>query len=88
MDSKEWLKAFKIALIEEDLYALENLRKSLPVFFRLEELKTAQSLIAQAIALFEQRKNQTLKKMNQLKRAISFHKSSHTQSFNRFEKVV
>ena len=84
VESKEWIKLFKIALIEKDAKSLQNLQNALPLFSKLDELKTAQALISQAIALFQQRRDKTLQDMNELKKVISFHKLQNNKNFNSF----
>ena len=84
LTSKEWIRLFKIALIEKDTQTLQNFQNTLPTFAKIEEIKTAQALILQAIKLFQNKKNETLHNMNELKKVISFHKAQNNHSFNSF----
>lgn len=72
----EWLREFKIALIESDYKRLGALQGQIPAFESKEEMVEAQALIAQAIELFQQENEKTQATMEQLKKALKFHLSN------------
>jgi len=84
MESKEWIRMFKIALIENNMAQIETLRGCMPPFFKLNELQTAHALIAQAITLFKQKRDKVAQNMDEVKKIISFNKSCSNNQFGRF----
>jgi hypothetical protein len=72
----EWLRDFKIALIESDLKRLGSLQREMPTFESKDELMEAQALIAQAIELFRTENDKTKATMEQMKKAIKFQQSN------------
>ena len=86
--SNEWLRLFKIALIEKNSASLQTLQSKMPSFNNLEELKEAQALIAQAILFFQNKKSKTLQSMNELKKVISFHKTQNNKEFSSFNQYT
>lgn len=67
-----WLKAFKIALIQEELPKLEALIESMPNFETLQEMEEAAYLLAQANELFTKHQEATSLQLTKLKQNINF----------------
>ncbi len=70
-----WVSNFKIALATGDLVALEELALHLPELLTLEEKQEATFLIQNAIALFESKKQASLREMTQIKKNLEFIRS-------------
>jgi hypothetical protein len=72
-----WIEQFKIALIEEDEGKMSALIDELPSSFESkEEVISALALIAQAKHLFEKKRAQLKRQMNELERTREFLTSS------------
>jgi len=72
-NSKEWIKSFKIALINNDFDKLKKFSKEeLPQFSSLEETKKALHLINQATEILDKEKNKIAKTLKALKQAQSY----------------
>jgi len=82
-NSKEWIKSFKIALINNDIKKLEAFSKeNLPEFSSIEEAKKALSLINQAKDILIQEKNKIGKTLQALKQAQNYNNAySKNSSF-------
>ncbi|WP_457595825.1 hypothetical protein [Hydrogenimonas sp.] len=67
-----WLERFKVALIEEDDARLAFLLEEMPSFDDVEEARSAQRLVAQAIALFEHKRDTLAKEMAEIEATRKF----------------
>ena len=84
--NSEWIRAFKIALIEADLKKLETLQQAMPKFETLEEMSEAKALIEQAIHLFQSESDKTKAAMGQMQKALKFQQSSLSGNRSKFDK--
>ena len=85
MQTPEWLHAFKLALIEEDIGKMMRLYNKMPEFTELDEMKTAQALIQQARDVFVRERLRLQQNMSQLKKSIEFQKNSLKNNNSRFD---
>jgi hypothetical protein len=82
----EWLKRFKIALIENDLPELDRLHNEMPPLEKLNELQEAKVLIEQAMALFHAESTRVKATMEQMKKALRFNQASRSGKRPKFDK--
>ena len=68
----QWLKLFKIAIIEEDIKAIDNLLGEIPEFKKIEHMREAYALIEDAKARFEKEQTIMKDKMNKMQHAKKF----------------
>ncbi|MCH9814188.1 MAG: hypothetical protein K0U47_09645 [Epsilonproteobacteria bacterium] len=68
----KWLETFKIALIEEDINTIDTLLKEIPEFKKIEDMRTAYSLIGEAKQKFEDEQKNIQLKMNKMQQAKKF----------------
>ncbi len=68
----KWLKAFKIALIEEDLKSIDTLLSEIPEFKKIEDMRNAYTLIGEAKKKFEDEQMIIQQKMNKMQQAKKF----------------
>jgi len=67
-----WLKAFKIALIQEDEKQLSSLIDTLPQFETPQEMQEASYLIEQAITLFKTIEKNASTEMQKIRKAKKY----------------
>ena len=72
----EWLRRFKIAVIETDIETIENLLKKMPQFESVEEKIEAQHLIAEAITFLKTKRQEIAKELAEIVKAKKFLTSS------------
>ena len=66
--NKMWLEEFKIALVNEDIEAIEALADKVPAEFKnIEEALQAQTLVGEAINLIQKSKADLSKEFEKLK---------------------
>ena len=82
----EWLRDFKIALIESDFKRMGALQSSIPIFESKEEMQEAQALIEQAITRFKAENDKTKAAMEQMRKAIRFQQSNLGRGRSKFDK--
>lgn len=70
-----WKNKFKVAIIDEDVVALEKLIYSIPKVDTVEEAKETLALIQEALIIVENAKEKTLQIMNKIKKTKSFLKN-------------
>jgi len=70
-----WKNKFKVAIIDEDVVALEKLIYSIPKVDTVEEAKETLALIQEALIVVENAKEKTLQIMNKIKKTKSFLKN-------------
>ncbi len=80
-----WIDRFKIALIEEDESAMADLLASMPDFESVEEMRSAQQLIAQAIELFKGKKAEVARMMKEIETSRKFLTSETSELPNRLD---
>jgi len=68
----QWLKSFKIALIEENEKKLKELIETIPAFENIDEMKEAFALISQAILMLKEKREKIKKDINKLNKAKAF----------------
>jgi uncharacterized protein YukE len=68
----KWLKSFKIALIEEDIKAVDTLLTEIPEFKKIEDMRSAYTLIGEAKKKFEDEQLIIQQKMNKMQQAKKF----------------
>ncbi len=68
----KWLKSFKIALIEEDIKTVDTLLSQIPEFKKIEDMRTAYTLIGEAKKRFEDEQSNIQNKMNKMQQAKKF----------------
>ena len=82
----EWLREFKIALIESNFKRMGVLQQTIPTFESRDELVEAQVLIEQAIKLFKAENDKTKVAMEQMKKALRFQQSNLSGNRSKFDK--
>jgi len=73
--SVEWIKRLKIAVIEEDIQALDALRQERPVFSNLNHAREAKALVDQAIELLKNKRMSLMGDMGQLKKGRDYYRN-------------
>ncbi len=68
----KWLKLFKIALIEEDIKGIDTLLSEIPEFKKIEDMRSAYTLIGEAKKKFEDEQSIIQQKMNKMQQAKKF----------------
>ncbi len=68
----KWLKSFKIAIIEENVDAIDSLLNEIPEFRRIDDMREAYALIGEAKKRFENEQSNIQQKMNKMKQAKKF----------------
>lgn len=67
-----WLKAFKIALIQEDEKKLSSLIDTLPQFETAQDMQEASHLIEQAISFFKEVEKNASSEMQKIRKAKKY----------------
>ena len=80
-----WIERFKIALIEEDEAAMAELLASMPDFDDIEEMRSAQRLIVQAIEHFEGKMAEVARIMKEIETSRKFLTSDSDETPNRLD---
>ena len=80
-----WLKQLKIAIIEKDIEKLDTLTEDIPPLNSPEELQEAMALLKEATNLLQGLKNSTAESMAQLKKNISFLKSTQEKRTHKLD---
>ena len=80
-----WLKELEIAIVEQDVAALERLLQADLSTLPKEELQNAAYLLLEAKKLLEQLKEQTAQTMQKLKKNSDFLKVSQTKNSHRLD---
>ena len=84
-NSKEWIKALKIAFINEDIEKLKKFSKeNPPSFSSIQEAKEALKLIENITKFLTQKKNQIkieMQKLKQLQNYNNIYKNSETNEW-------
>jgi recombinational DNA repair protein RecR len=80
-----WTKQLTIAIVEKDLNKLSELMKNLPQLDKKEEIESAIHLIREAKALVQTLKDATEASMVQMKKSITFLKSTQEKIPPRFD---
>ncbi len=68
----KWLELFKIALIQEDIKTIDTLLSEIPEFKKIEDMRSAYTLIEEAKKRFENKQSIIQQKMNKMKHAKKF----------------
>lgn len=74
-----WLNKLKIAIIEKNTDAIDALLEDLPEFKSAEEMHEAQYLFAEVENLLISLKDETQASMQQIKKNLSFLRSTQTK---------
>jgi hypothetical protein len=72
----EWLHRFKIAVIENDIEAMNELLDNMPKFETVDEAVEAQHLIGEAISHLKTKRQEVAKEMAEIVKAKKFLTSS------------
>lgn len=68
--SSFWIKALKIAIMDEDLKSIDKLSSSMPnSFTSIDEMEEAKALTKEAMSLLKNEKNKLSQEMTKLKKA-------------------
>jgi len=67
-----WLDSLKIAIIERDADKMGELFSDIPQFETLEDMKSAHSLIKEAMVVLYELQDETAKAMKQIKKNMEF----------------
>ena len=68
----QWLKSFKIAIIEEDINAIDKLLAEIPEFKKIEDMREAYTLIGEAKNKFEKEQILIQQQMNKIQQTKKF----------------
>jgi len=71
-----WLNDFKKAVILKDPQAIKKLIDEMPKFQNIDDMKEASYLIKEAYIFMNQKKDETLKTLQNIKKNINFIKSN------------
>ena len=80
-----WLNSLKIAIVEKNPEALDQLLAEMPVFTNLEDMQSAQALLKETSKFMLELKDETLSTMKQMKKNIDFLKSTEHKTSNRLD---
>lgn len=80
-----WMNEFKVALVEQNIKALEILINTMPQFETLEEMEETFYLMKQAKELLEDLKNETAKSMKKIKENIRYIESTRMKSASKLD---
>ena len=72
MSSQDWLKEFKIALVDEDEARLDALNANMPEFDSLKQMQEAQAYIYQAVELLLQKQAELRSNMEKITKTKKF----------------
>lgn len=75
-----WLNNLKIAIIEKNTDAIDDLLEELPKFENMEEMKEAQYILKEAAILLHTLKNETQTSMRQIEKNLSFLRATEAKS--------
>lgn len=81
----KWLESFKIALIEENIKAVDALLSDIPDFKKIEEMREAYTLIGEAKKKFEDEQMIIQQKMNKMQQTKKYLTTNVHES--RFDEV-
>ncbi len=81
----DWLKAFKLALIEEDTKRIDTLLSKSPRFETIEEMEEAYYLLQNAKELLLRLQGETKRQMEQIEKNKKFLASTAPQLTNKFD---
>lgn len=81
----KWLREFKIALIEDDVKGIDTLLLDIPEFKKIEDMRSAYTLIGEAKRKFESEQSIIQQKMNKMQQAKKFLTIKDNES--RFDEV-
>ena len=76
MSATAWVKALKIAVIEEDTETLAKLQFERPVFTNLKTANEAKALVDQAIHLLTEKRRRVAEEMAMLKKGIRYQENA------------
>lgn len=74
-----WRTKFQIAIVEKDIDSLDKLLDEMPEFSRKKDMQEATYLLKEATELLFSLKDETAKSMKQIKKNLSFLKSTQPQ---------
>jgi len=81
INSKEWIKSLKIALINEDLKKIEEYsNREVPSFNSIEEAKKALNLVEKAENILKIKKNELQIQMKQIKQTDKYRQNMNFSS--------
>lgn len=80
-----WLNKLKIAIVQKDTDAIDELLDNTPKFTDTKEIESAMYLLREATELLYTLKDETSNVMSQLKKNIEFLDSSQTSSPNKLD---
>ncbi len=80
-----WLNELKIAVSQEDVKMLDKLLSELPQLTNKEELNSAVILLDQAKEIMQEKKVETFKAMQQIKKNIDFLNSTTAERTAKFD---
>lgn len=80
-----WLNELKIAVCQEDIKMLDKLLSELPQLTNKEELNSAVILLDQAKQIMQEKKIETFKAMQQIKKNIDFLNSTTAETTAKFD---
>lgn len=81
-----WHKEMQIALVEQDTDKLAQLIQKPLEFETLEEMQSAQYLLAEAVKLLKTLQNETSLTMKKIKQNIDFLKATQDKSTSKLDK--
>ncbi|GEM_PF-2360814 len=71
-NSGEWLRAFKVALIEKNVTGMQQLLDAIPEHYELSEYEEAQYLCNEAVTLLHGLKEETADTLRHLEKNLRF----------------
>jgi hypothetical protein len=80
-----WLNKLKIAIVQKDTDALEELLETLPEFKDKDEMIEASYLLREALELLYKLKDETSHSMRQIKKNLEFLNSANGDTKNKFD---
>ncbi|WP_294962430.1 hypothetical protein [Sulfurimonas sp.] len=80
-----WLTDFKIAVVEENVDALDKLFDNVPHFTELSDIEEAVYLLKEAMELVQTLKEDTADKMSRIRKNINFLKSTHAPAIKKLD---
>jgi len=80
-----WLNNFKIAIVQEDISAIESLLDNMPDFNSVNSMREAKYLIKEAVTILEKRKASVSLELMQIQKNLDFLNSATANSKSKFD---
>ncbi|MEA2111854.1 MAG: hypothetical protein U9P71_07385 [Campylobacterota bacterium] len=80
-----WLQQFKIALAQQNSDSISKLLDEIPTFKSTSQMKEAQYLLAQALELISQFKDETAQTLSQIKQNRDYFASMNTSKSSKLD---